>query len=257
MKPPERVSDVKAGSKTREWPVRGPEGREIKAVIFDLDDTLFEQRQWLSGAYFLVGERMKESFGSEPSEVRALLLGYASRYSSASGNLFNLLLADMGIEATPDLLAGMIDAFYRFRPAHLDTFPGTVPTLKRLMRAGLKLAVITNGREEIQMEKLRALGIAEFFDLILVSGACGSGWEKPSPLMFQRAIAELCVSPDECIFIGDNPGIDFLPAKKTGIFSIRVLTGEYAQKTAAPGYDADINIPEIPGILRVITLHNP
>ncbi len=257
MSPPERVSDLKVESRTREWPVTGPEGKEVRAVIFDLDDTLFEQRQWLAGAYLLVGEWMKERFGSDPSEVRALLLGYASRYSSASGNLFNLLLADMGIEETPERLAGMIDAFYRYRPEHLDTYPGTVPTLKCLMSAGLKLAVITNGREDIQTDKLRALGIAECFDLVLVSKACGEGWEKPSPRMYQRSISELCVGPDECIFVGDNPGIDFLPAKKTGIFSIRVLTGEYAQKTAASGYDADMIIQEIPGILRVITLPNP
>lgn len=221
-------------------------GPPWKAVLFDLDDTLYDQRQWLSGAFLLAGRYLEEESGIPAREAQAELVALSNRFGSASGSLFNRLLASHGIAEEPALIQALILRFYEHRPETLEPYPGVRETLRVIQDAGLVCGLITNGRPDVQLAKVDALGIRESFTIVLVSGMFDDTWKKPASRMHRKALAELGVEGRACIAVGDNPGIDFIPARETGCFTVRVLKGEYASVIADPGTDADRTIDEIP-----------
>ncbi len=218
---------------------------KAKVVAFDLDDTLYPQRAWLSGAFLRAAEYLHEVTGYDPVPAQQTLLGFVEENGSAQGRLFNRLLLALGLGDDPELVTGMVEVFFAHRPESLPPYPGTEGVLRRLKAKGLRLAVISNGRVAVQRQKLDALGIRRFFDLVLVSEAFEPGGKKPDTRMFEALIDELAVAGTDCLYVGDNPHIDFLPARSAGMTTIRVLTGEYRGDVPAPGYGADVTIPDL------------
>lgn len=220
-------------------------GGEWKAILFDLDDTLYNQREWLSGAFLLAGQCLEDELGVPALRAQAKLLDLSAKYGSSSGNLFNRLLASYDIAEDPVLIEALVRRFYEYCPPKLPTYPGVFKTLRGIRSAGLVCGVITNGRSEVQRSKINALGIAEFFTVVLVSGDFGDAWKKPSSRMYREALVELGMEGSECVYVGDNPGIDFVPAREAGYYTVRVRKGEYASLVVDLQTDADCTIDEI------------
>ncbi|OUR76016.1 hypothetical protein A9Q77_03850, partial [Marinomonas sp. 42_23_T18] len=81
-------------------------------------------------------------------------------------------------------------------------------------------ACVTNGRDFFQRNKIEALGLANYFDVIVTSGELGV--KKPNPLIFNTALEQLGAQAKECIFIGDSLTADMLPAKQLGMKTVWV-----------------------------------
>ena len=197
---------------------------ELRAVTVDLDDTLFPQSAWLAGAWAAVAA------AAVPYGVPDLLPSLLSIAAEGSdkGAIIDRALAGVGVDGT-DFMFALVAAFSTWAPASLDLYPGARDALVRLRDAGLTLAVITDGNPVIQRSKLRALGLFELVDHIVISDEIGGrAARKPSPLPFERAL-ELCgCSADQAIHIGDRPAKDVVGAAAVGMRAVRVRTGEYS-----------------------------
>lgn len=186
----------------------------IKAVLFDLDGTLYDrdavvrrvaQEQW---------DSFRDRFGDVDRDVliaRTLELddhGYARR-----ADLYRRLLEDIDVDAqlASDLESDFWDRYCR----HCDRPQDAVETLDTLRSAGKKLGVITNGPIEWQSRKLRTLGLEPYFDVILISDAVGVA--KPDPRIFQIALDRLGVTANEAMYVGDHPDFDIAGARGAGL----------------------------------------
>ena len=108
-------------------------------------------------------------------------------------------------------------------------FPESRAVLQSL-RSRVKLAMITNGASDIQRNKIEGSGLADFFDLILVSGEQGFG--KPKPEIFRLAIDRLDVDEAAAVMIGDSLARDVAGAAAVGI---KTRMGEQDAGGAARG----------------------
>ncbi len=84
-----------------------------------------------------------------------------------------------------------------------------------LQDRSLRLGIITNGYGTFQMDNIKALGIEQYFETILVSE-----WErmkKPHPNIFPKALTQLGVAADESIYVGDHPVNDVKGSMNTGM----------------------------------------
>lgn len=223
---------------------------EINAIIFDIDDTLFDQLEWLEGAFSKVGELVEDRFGVSKKIVGKKLRRLTVERGSASGNLFNLALEELGIQETPALIEEAIVAFYSYHPKKLTLYPGVKETLSKLKACGFKLGVISEGREKMQIQKLKALGIHHFFDATLIVKLHRG--EPRGTSSYTKILKVLKSEPNECIYVGDNPYKDFVNAKKLSIHTIRVFTGEYREKKVDKNLDADFSVNNIREILEVV-----
>jgi putative hydrolase of the HAD superfamily len=200
----------------------------IEAVLFDLDDTLFDQRAWLTGAWLAVAEA-GERLGLDAGRFFAALVDVAAE-GSAQGAIIDRALTRVG--ATQDV-GPLVAAFRAHRPPRLALYPGAGAALARL-DGRVALGLVTDGDPAIQRSKLRALGIAGRFDAVVLSDELGRDRRKPHRAPFLAALEALGVHPGRAVFVGDRPDKDMAGGNGVGMRTVRVRTGEYAAQPDAP-----------------------
>jgi putative hydrolase of the HAD superfamily len=217
----------------------------LKAVLFDLDDTLFPQAAWLNGAWAAVAATAAR-FGVEENLFRATLLAVAAP-GSDRGRIIDRALALLGLENDVPV-PPLVDAFHAHTPATLDPYPGVLDALAEAREIG-GLAVVTDGYPPVQRAKLRSLGLEGAFDAIVISDEHGRVFRKPHPLPFLTAVTTLGVVAANAVVIGDRPGKDIAGAWAAGMRAIRVRQGEYAAEAdEPPAWAATTDTPEAVGV---------
>jgi putative hydrolase of the HAD superfamily len=204
----------------------------LAAVTFDLDDTLYPQSAHLGGAWRALAVAAG-SAGVPDDDARrlhdALLLVAAE--GSDKGRIVDRALAHVGLPA--GLAPSLVRAFRAYAPAHLDPYPGARDALDRLRRL-LPIGCITDGDPAIQRAKLAALGLADAFDVVVLSDELGREHRKPDPLPFRTALTALEVDPGAAVHVGDRYTKDVAGATAVGMRAVRVRTGEYAETPDPP-----------------------
>ena len=107
--------------------------------------------------------------------------------------------------------------------------------MRKLQGNGQKLALVTNGTERLQREKIVQFNLEPLFDCIVIEGAYGIG--KPDERVFNFALDELDVSPAQAWMIGDNLVNDIAGAQAVGLYAIWVdwrKTGVPKESSAVP-----------------------
>ena len=90
--------------------------------------------------------------------------------------------------------------------------------LTTLTNQSIVLGIISNGRGQFQMDTIMVLGIENYFETILISEK--EGMKKPDPRIFKKALQQLNITANECIFVGDHPGNDVKASQDTGMLAV-------------------------------------
>ena len=173
----------------------------IAAVLFDLDDTLYDQRQFLDGAWRAVAARAALD-GVDPDRFESALRDLTT-HGSDRGHIIDLALAR--VEASSVAVPTLVAAFRSHAPEHLDPYPGVTDALNDLSKR-VPLGLISDGDPVTQRAKLAALGVARYFTSVVLSDEHGRAHRKPDPLPFRRALAELGVEAHDAVTIAASPG---------------------------------------------------
>ncbi len=201
----------------------------ISAVLFDLDDTLFEQREWLAGAWTAVAEAPGAPRG--PAFYEALVTIAAE--GSDRGQIIDRALEHVGAEDVA--IEPLVSAFRRWTPDALTPYPGAREAVDAL-RARVPVALVSDGDPGLQRHKLSALAMAHAFDAVVLSDELGRSFRKPHPAPFLTAARLLGVDPSCCVMVGDRPDKDVCGALAAGLIgTVRVRTGEYALQPDGAG----------------------
>lgn len=189
----------------------------IKAVLFDLDGTLLNRdeslKRFLSNQY----ERLKKYVGNVPKvQYIARFIELDERGYVWKDKVYRQLTQEFNISRITweELLRDYTDNF-KFSCIPFDHL---IQTLEELKRVNVSLGMITNGYGQFQMDNIKALGIEQYFDAILVSE--WEGIKKPNPEIFQRALRKLNVSPEQSVFVGDHPENDIKASQNIGMKGI-------------------------------------
>lgn len=196
----------------------------IDAVLLDLDDTCFDQQEFLAGAFDAVARHARE-LGVDERGIRDALEGVAAA-GSDRGGIIDRALRTLGVCVA---VGPLVDAFRSYRPAHLTPYPGVREGLGQMRRLA-PVGLVTNGDPAGQRAKLTALGLGSAFDVIVFSDELGRSFRKPHPAPFSKALRLLGADPGRSFFIGDHPERDIAGAQHAGMRAIRVRTGEYASR---------------------------
>ena len=224
-----------------------------RAVVLDLDDTLYPEAAYVRSGFRAVAARASRTLGLPPDEVEAELIALFER--GVRGDTFDRWLAARGLgdkDAVGDLVAA-----YRGHAPEIAPFPDASPLLRRLHGEDCAIGLLSDGDPAVQGRKLDALGLRNAFDAVVVTGALGPDAGKPSPLGYAEVLRRLGdVTPREAVYVSDNPAKDFLGARRAGMRSVRVRRPEgiYAQlepATAAHAPDAEVTrLGQVPRALE-------
>jgi len=220
-----------------------------KAIVFDLDDTLYPEKEYVLSGFRTVAAWAELNLGIDSNIGEKELLDYFE--SGIRGDTFNRWLASHNLLS--DEVVEKIIKVYRDHNPSIFPFPEVREVLCKLKKDFL-LGIVTDGQLAVQQRKLSALGINAFFDALVFSDEWGQKAWKPNEKPFEVISDRLRVPPGQCIYVADNPLKDFLGAKQLGMYTIRVVrpSGEYS--TCQPPsieHKPDLTITSLEELLNI------
>ncbi len=175
-------------------------------IAFDLDDTLYKERDYVIAAYRTIIER----YGSEMCDAdRALFMSYSKPYEAFE--FFCSKVPGSDIEN--------LKTIYRSGSVPIKDTEGAEDLLRYLKSQGYATAVITDGFSARQRAKLHTLGIDSLIDTVIISEE--TGFDKHTPKPFEL-LEKLYPDADVFYYIGDNPEKDFYYPNISGWHTIMI-----------------------------------
>lgn len=182
----------------------------MKAVIFDLDDTLYSEKEYVRSGYRAVAETLPQVKGAETKLWNAFV-----NHRSA---IDEVLLSE-GIYTEELKMQCLIT--YRYHQPIIHLYEGVEAMLNMLHHQEYLLGLITDGRPEGQQAKIEALGIKALFDHIIVTDELGGiEYRKPNEKAFVLMREKLDVEFSKMCYVGDNTKKDFIATEKLGMKAI-------------------------------------
>ncbi len=197
-----------------------------KAIIFDLDDTLYDERSFVESGFKAVAGEVERRLGIDKEEFLRLLNEILEQ--EGRGHVFDTALEHYNLYSQ-SLVYDLVEVYRSHKP-EIEPHPDVVPALQTLRKEGKKLAIITDGIAEVQRNKVRALRIEELFELIIYSDDYGRDYWKPNPFSFQKAVEYFQIQGKEAIYVGDDPSKDFQGANQFGLTTVRIMRGQHKEQ---------------------------
>lgn len=220
----------------------------IRAILFDLDDTLYDEMQFVKGGFKAVSSCISENNNIDQNAVYQLLLDVLEKYGR--GHTFDIILKKLDLYSEK-LIAKLVEV-YRTHKSSLSLYPEVRAVLSALRKQEYKIALITDGNVKVQRNKVEVLKIKDFFDYMVFSDEYGIEKRKPSLFPYQKAMERLEVNAKEIIYVGDNPHKDFVSAKKLGILTVRIMRGRYKDIRLVEDNEAEYEIRNLDELFNVI-----
>jgi len=193
----------------------------IKAVLFDLDNTLIDFMKMKKEAcksaikaMINAGLKMKKRKGYEK------LMECYFRVGLDSSIAFTKFLEEQVGKADEKILQAGIKGYQKTKPNYLKPYPYVLETLEMLKSFGLKLGIVTDAPREKAFQRLNAMNITKYFGMIITLDDTGVGKKDLLPL--ELAMKKLNLSPEEILFVGDSLRRDIEPAKKIGMKTLLI-----------------------------------
>jgi putative hydrolase of the HAD superfamily len=206
----------------------------MKAVIFDLDNTLFDHTTSATNAVLgwvpeLSGTPsdalVAEWFVIEDRNFNQWLSGVVTHQGQRRGRLRDFLpLIGYPVPALDEELDQIYTRFLRHYEASWAAYPDARPALEVARSNGWRIGVLTNGSTTQQNAKLSAIGLADLVDAVCTSESLGVS--KPDPRAYLQTCTALGVEPADTMMIGDNLELDVLAARQAG------MTAHHLDRTA-------------------------
>lgn len=179
----------------------------VEGVIFDMDDTLYSEKDYVRSGYAQIAEYLNQSEAAEK----------LWRYFEKKQPAIDMYLDETGRMNLKDECLKI----YRHQMPEIQLYDGVSQMLTRLKAQGKKLGIITDGRVEGQENKIAALGLKKLVDDIIITDALGGvEFRKPNEAAFRLMQEKWQLPFKKMIYIGDNPQKDFIAPEKLGMQSM-------------------------------------
>ena len=227
----------------------------IKAVIFDLDDTLYDEIDYCRSGFAAVAEYLAVHVLSQDEQSRIFQTLWSIFIAGNKKTTFNAALKKLRIEPTHEMISTLIQIYRTHKPD--ITLPAESLQLLGTIKTQYHTGLLTDGFLPAQQYKVQALDIEKFFEHIIYTESLGRQFWKPSPKGFQILLDKLNVSPENTVYIADNPEKDFIAPNELNMHSIqidrqrRIHAPIYAEKNALPSQSAD-SIANIPDMINLL-----
>ncbi|AKB28379.1 Hydrolase, HAD superfamily [Methanosarcina siciliae T4/M] len=224
--------------------------KTLKAVLFDMDNTLFDFvavkliacREILS----YLGERDR-NLKKEPAELFAYFL--RGTYGFEDYENIKDYMQERKL-FTEQAYLQCCEIYDREKLEKLELYPGVKETLEGLKKLGLRLAIITDADRYHALTRLTKVGLLDSFELLVSADMTGT--KKPNPAHFLFALEALGIKPEESLVVGDSLKKDMAPARRLGLKTAYASYGDWRPlEVIEPCFDFQLNT--FPDLVKCIS----
>ena len=215
----------------------------MKAIFFDLDNTLYDVSKYNQRAFESISIFLSKKIGMERNVILSKLTENWKIKTSMYPNLFDEVLDQLNIKTN---IPQIVKIFNSQIIKTDDIYDDALPILKKIKNK-YKLGIITDGNIQRQQNKIKKFNMEHMVDTVVYTKKFAP---KPSPLPFEYGVNQLDIDPAKSYYVGDNPQIDFMGAKKIGMNTIRIFRGEFIDYPSDNYVDNNIN--NMVDILKII-----
>jgi len=210
----------------------------IKAILFDIDNTLFPSGEFAELARRnAINAMIEAGLDADADETYAKLKKIIRKYGPNYPKHFNALLRELSMRNDPKIIAAGIVAYHQAKTS-IFPYPDVPKTIIHLREKGYRICVASEGRALKQWDKLIRLGLHNIFHDVFVT-------PTKSEKFYRSVLTKLKLKPQELIMVGDSIEKDIRPARKLGITTVFV--------SSHPSKEADYwikKIGELPAIIE-------
>ena len=221
----------------------------IKCICYDLDNTLYDEASYFYGAFESIADYIADYFEINRVTILGELVRLFNKKGSLYPYLFNDTLKQLNISFDSSFILKLVKIFHSAEP-NLILYDDVLPALKKLRLKQMRLGLISNGYVETQRRKVKILHLESMFDELIFPKEYGK--EKPDPYIYNLALERFKIKPYEAIYVGDNPVYDFYGATISGMHTIRIRRGAFADLVVASEKNAQYEIHNHQEILKII-----
>lgn len=219
----------------------------IKSIVFDLDDTLYNEKMFVINGFREVSLYLNKLTGLGSNIFYVYLVRDLVR--NGRGSNFNSLIKYFKL--TNEVNVNTLLNIYRSNGIKLTLYRDAEEILNDLNQ-DYAIGLITDGNSLSQSTKIKNLNICDLFDNIILTGDYGDGYGKPNGRSYLEMLAYFKHEPKQSVYVGDNPFKDFLYPNNIGMKTFRLMRGEYREVIMGSKYDAKHKIKYLSEILEFI-----
>jgi len=210
-----------------------------RCLVFDIDDTLFLERDYVRSGFDAAGLYAKYEY-----DIGGLSTTCWSLFQAGvRGDTFDRALAVLEVTPPPGLVSELI-AVYRAHRPNIELLDDAAACLVR-WRDRAFLGALTDGSAIAQRAKITALELDALVDLIVVTAELGRAYAKPAPGGFALFETASGLRGTDCVYVGDNPAKDFGGPHRLGWRTVRIKRPESLHAGVPSGRDVDVEITNL------------
>jgi putative hydrolase of the HAD superfamily len=224
----------------------------ITTVIFDLDDTLYDEIDYCKSGLTCAAEFLAGLPKFPP--VQQIFDALWKQFTAGNRKkTFSAALDELGIGHDNNLIEELVNIYRKHIPQ--ITLPDDSKSVLEQLSKKYDLALLTDGFLPAQQLKVQALGIEIYFRCIIYTEQLGREFWKPSPVGFEKLLQSLNSEPQNTAYIADNEKKDFIAPNKLGLPTIqiirpaRILT-ESCEKIGASAQYVIRQLSQLPALLE-------
>lgn len=211
----------------------------IRCAVFDIDDTLYLERDYVRSGFRAVDEWALGNLGMSGFFEQA----WSAFERGARNTVFNEVLRKLGAEPTEALIDTLVRT-YRDHAPQIDLLADARHCLDRL--AGhVAVGVVTDGPVASQRAKATALGLSRWSHVTVFTAELGDGFHKPHPRPFEVIERATGCAGAECLYVADNPVKDFQGPKHLGWKTVRVRRPASLHRNVPSDHYVDVEILDL------------
>lgn len=224
----------------------------IKAVVFDLDDTLISEKEYIRSGFRQVSKKIAKKNNLDKDYVYKIMY---DTFNEDSKNVFNRVLDKLNIQYEKEDIKELIN-YYRGHMPDIKLYDDAKYILDTLKAKGIKLGMITDGYKITQRNKLEALNIGDYFEHIVVTDELGREFWKPHQKPYEIIKKKLGLEYENMVYVGDNVSKDFVTANKLGMNTIFINREEgiYKELKYSNEYNAKYTIGSLNEIENMLAI---
>ncbi|MHC4596621.1 MAG: HAD family hydrolase [Planctomycetota bacterium] len=224
----------------------------ITIVVFDLDDTLYNEIEYCKSGFTAVAEFLANL--PEASAAEHIFATLWKQFTTGNHTkTFNAALDELGMDYDDKLIGELIEVYRNHIPK--IALPQDSRDVLCQLSTKYTLALLTDGFLPAQQLKVQALGIEKYFKCVVYTEQLGRNCWKPSPAGFEKLMQTLNATPENTAYVADNEKKDFIAPNKLGFLAIQIIRPGriHTEPSGEPGAAARYvirQISQLPALLK-------